>query len=129
MYVTFNQKGFILPLTLIFCFLFSLFLLSEIEIYKIEQRLYIEEEELEKLKSLLQTGIQDINDIAHSDTLKDKLFGMLEYPIGSVQYSIEPMANNLILIQGTCTTNKQRKQLFNATVNIETNEIMRWVDG
>lgn len=129
MYVNFNQRGFILPLTMTFCFLFSLFILSEVEIYKIEQRLYIEEEELEKLKNLLQIGIQDINDVAQSNTLKDKLVGRLEYPIGSVQFSIEPMGKDLILVQGTCITNKQRKQLFNATVNIETEKIVRWVDG
>lgn len=129
MYVIFNQRGFILPLTMVFCFLFSLFLLSEVEIYKIEQRLYIEEEELENLKSLLQIGIQDINEIAQSQTLDDKLVGSLEYPIGSIQYTIEPIETNVILIQGTCMTNKQRKQLFNATVNIETKKIVKWVEG
>lgn len=129
MYDIFNQRGFILPLTMIFCFLFSLVLLSEIEIYKIEQRLYIEEEELEKLKNLMQIGIQDVNDIAQSQTLEDIIFGRLEYPIGSIQYSIEPLENDFILVRGTCITNKQRKQYFNATVNIETNEIVRWVDG
>ncbi|EKN63990.1 ComG operon protein 7 [Schinkia azotoformans MEV2011] len=129
MYVIFNQRGFILPLTMMFCFLFSLFLLSEVEIYKIEQRLYIEEEELENLKSLLQIGIQDINDIVQSKTLDDKLVGRLEYPIGSIQYTIELLETKVILIQGTCITNKQRKQLFNAIVNIETQKIVRWVEG
>lgn len=129
MYDIFNQRGFILPLTMTFCFLFSLFLLSEIELYKVEQRLFLEEEELEKLKNLLQIGIQDVNDIAQSQTQEDIIVGRLEYPIGSIQYSIEPWENNLLLIRGTCITNKQRKQYFNATVNIETNEIVRWVDG
>ena len=129
MYVIFNQRGFIVPLTMILCFIFSLFILSEIEIYKIEQRLYIEEEELEKLKSLQQIGIQDVNDIAQSQTLEEIIDGRLEYPIGSIQYTIEPMGKNVILIRGTCITNKQRKQYFNVTVNIETNEILRWVDG
>ncbi len=129
MYDIFNQRGFILPLTMIFCFLFSLFLLSEIEIYKIEQRLFIEEEELEKLKNLLQIGIQDVNDIAQSQMLEEIIVGRLEYPIGTIQYSIEPLENNFILIRGTCVTNKQRKQYFNATIDIETQKIVRWVDG
>lgn len=129
MYVIFNQKGFILPLTMMFCFLFSLFLVSEIEIYKIEQRLYLEEEELEKLKSLAQIGIQDVNEIAKSQKLDDIRVGTLEYPMGAINYSIEPMDNNVMLIRGTCITNKQRIQHFAATINIETNEIVRWVEG
>lgn len=124
-----NQKGFILPLTMVFSFLFSLFVISEIEIYKVEQRLYLEEEELEKLNSLAQIGIQDVNDIAQSQIVDDIIAGRLEYPIGTINYSIEPMENNSMLIRGTCITDKQRMQHFAAIVNKETNEIVRWVDG
>lgn len=128
MYGIFNQKGFILPLTMMVCFLFPLVILSEIEMYKLEQRFYIEKEEMEKLQSLTQVGFQDLFNLIVEQTIIEPTAGRLSYPTGSVDYSIEPLANNLVRIQGTCLTNKLRNQFFIATVNIETKAIENWVE-
>ena len=128
MYGIFNQKGFIMPLTMMVCFLFPLIILSEIEMYKLEQRFYIEKEEMEKLQSLTQVGIQDLFNLIEEQTIIEPTAGRLSYPYGTVDYSIEPMVNNLVHIQGTCLTDKLRKQFFIATVNKETKAIESWVE-
>jgi len=128
MYGIFNQKGFIMPLTMMVCFLFPLIILSEIEMYMLEQRFYIEKEEMEKLQSLTQVGIQDLFNLIEEQTIIEPTAGRLSYPYGTVDYSIEPMVNNLVHIQGTCLTDKLRKQFFIATVNKETKAIESWVE-
>ncbi|HHY73034.1 MAG TPA: hypothetical protein GX497_07395 [Bacillus bacterium] len=127
MYVIFNQKGFILPLTMMLMFLFPLVIISELEIYKMEQRFYIEEEEIEKLQSLSQIGIQDLFALAIEQPITEATGGKLYYLTGRIDYTIEPLGLNLLRIRGTCYTDKERQQVFIANVNLETNEIEKWV--
>lgn len=127
MYGILNQKGFILPLTLIICLLFPTVILTQIELYKTEQRFYVELEEIESLKSLIQIGFTDLCDQVVGNSVTETVFGTLVYPNGTVDYSLEP-EGELVIIRGTCTTLKQRKHFFQATVNLKTNEIENWVE-
>lgn len=128
MYVFLNQKGFIMPLTMMLCFLFPLIVISEVEMYKIEQLFLFEEEEVEKLQSLSQIGMQDLYDIIMEQSFVEAAIGKLYYPIGWIEYSIEPTELNIVLITGTSYTDAGRRQYFTATVNLATKEIEKWVE-
>lgn len=128
MCVIFNQKGFILPLTMMLVFLFPLLIISEIELYKIEQRFYVEEEEIEKLQSISQIGMQDIFKLVNEEPTIQTTTGKFNYPTGYIDYSIEPLNTGSIQIKATCTTNNLRKQYFKAIMNLETKEIEKWVE-
>ncbi|WP_458412510.1 competence type IV pilus minor pilin ComGG [Schinkia sp. CFF1] len=128
MCVIFNQKGFILPLTMMLMFLFPLLIISEIELYKIEQRFYVEEEEIEKLQSISQIGMQDIFKLVNEEPTIQTTTGKFNYPTGYIDYSIEPLNTGSIQIKATCTTNNLRKQYFKAIMNLETKEIEKWVE-
>lgn len=109
-------------------FLFPLLIISEIELYKIEQRFYVEEEEIEKLQSISQIGMQDIFKLVNEEPTIQTTTGKFNYPTGYIDYSIEPLNTGSIQIKATCTTNNLRKQYFKAIMNLETKEIEKWVE-
>lgn len=127
MYGIFNQKGFILPITLMVCLLFPVVILAQVEMYKTELRFYVELEEIEHLNSLTQMGIRDLYKQTIENSLSETKSGMLFYPNGTINYRLEP-SGEVVIIQGNCITLKKRKHFFQATVNKETNEIEMWVE-
>ncbi|WP_017755764.1 competence type IV pilus minor pilin ComGG [Calidifontibacillus oryziterrae] len=126
--VSFNQKGFALPIVFMLSLLFSVVILAQLEIYKVEQQFYVELEQLEYLKGLTQMGAFDLFSILKNTTTTEPLSGTFTYPTGTVDYQLE-FKGELVIMKGTCSTFKQRKHFFQATVNKETNEIVNWVEG
>ncbi|NSL50356.1 competence type IV pilus minor pilin ComGG [Calidifontibacillus erzurumensis] len=128
MYGILNQRGFILPTTLVICLLIPLIILSEIELYKTEKLFVMEEEEGEKLQNLTQIGVQHLFKISEEQEQKTTT-GTIYYPIGMIQYTIEKLEEDMRRINGTCITDKKRKLFFVAIVNVKTKEIVHWVEG
>lgn len=127
--ITFNQKGFILPLTFMLSLLFPLLIFSELQKYEIEQRFLVEYEETENIQSLAQMGINDLYRLVMEESITEQTTGVLYYPLGSIEYVIDPQTENIVNIKGKCITFKQREHYFMATINILTNKIEKWVEG
>ena len=123
-----NEKGFILPVTLLISALFFLAFSFYLEQYISEKVFYREAEELRKIENLILLGKKDI--LSQLSSSKEQLQNFDEekdYPIGTVHFTVQKQAN-IAIVNMTCTTDQLRKNHSRFTYNFEEQRIISWVE-
>lgn len=113
-----NQKGFILPLTVIVLFLLASFTLFQIRQYVIERDFYFEYSEAFTNERLLQLAIVDVAKKIDQSTERIDLSGILYYDKGEVSYQIRSKEKCSYSILLTSKTKNNRLRQLNYTYSI-----------
>jgi competence protein ComGG len=108
-----NEKGFILPTTIVISFLFFLVFTHQLDLYMSEKRFYKEVEEQYQLEMILNMAVDDIIEeieaLKEEETLTSSYSAWLYYPNGQVRYQVVLLTEDMVQITMYCQTTKGRK--------------------
>lgn len=123
----FNEKGMILPTTLIVMFLLSSFVTFQINQYVIEKRLIKEEGDLYTAERLLQLGVVDVSKMLFTDS-RDNFSGELSYEEGNVTFVVKKESNDIKSVHLISKTveQKSKQMTFFYYENDET--VLPWLE-
>lgn len=122
--VLFNQKGYLLPTTLILLFLFSSIILHQLNMYGIEKRFYMEQEQVYLLQYLQQMASYDLLTIVGEESLEEE--GLFFYEKGFARYMVTNEIEPNVVIQLHVETDKNRKRTSRLVLNKEGRRIVSW---
>jgi competence protein ComGG len=122
-----NEKGFILPVTLVFSFFVLLLFAHSVELYKMEAEFANHEEKIYELDSLMQMAVTDIKSkITHSPQEITYFYDEVTYPIGRVQYTLQRLNENEIKVMVVCISNDGFEYGAEFTLSIPSMELIEW---
>lgn len=120
-----NEKGFILPVTLFISILFFLAFTYQINMYISDQLFNKETEELFILENLMQLGVVDVLTEINENSIP-AVQTQLNYPIGTVTYTVQELSSTTATIFITCKTNDNRVYSSKFTYDLLKEEIITW---
>lgn len=96
-----NERGFVLPLTMIILFLLFSFLLHEIKIYETEKQFVHHQEDMLTLDRLLQMAAVDIEKNRLSDWPDSFMYdnGTVDYSEGTIPKGVDLDPENVIYLK------------------------------
>ncbi|MDE5412284.1 competence type IV pilus minor pilin ComGG [Alkalihalobacterium chitinilyticum] len=121
-----GQKGFILPITLIFCLLLSLALMHVLDMYLTEKKFYAEQEEIFLLESLLQMATVDLVDDLTTNRLSST--GAFNYEKGTAVYWILEDTHDTVNIQLKVRTDKERQRVVRFLLDKDKMRVKEWIE-
>ncbi|MCH1624912.1 competence type IV pilus minor pilin ComGG [Ferdinandcohnia quinoae] len=105
-----NEKGFILPVTIIISFLFFLIFTFQVNIYLTEKGFYKETEELMVLENLMQLGVGDVQlELGGLNELRNPISNEFQYPNGTVSYNAVTLSETTLEVMIICSTKNSRR--------------------
>lgn len=110
-----NEKGFILPLTLIILFLLTNYTIYQIRQYVIEKEILFEQSEALSAERLLQVGIVDIEKFIETKQQLFECSGILYYDEGEVSYTVKKDSEKTYHIILLSKTKNNRTRQINYT--------------
>lgn len=124
-----NEKGVILPLTLVLSFFFLLLFSHQLILYVNEKKFLVEIEGVNNLESIMQMGVKDIlNELSSFEELKNSVNGTYIYPNGSAHYSLNPEPDNKIRVELKVQDDQGRMDLARFFYSIELKKVLNWVE-
>ncbi|RXI99484.1 hypothetical protein DS745_14795 [Anaerobacillus alkaliphilus] len=121
-----NNRGFILPTTLMILFLLLSFLTFQISQYMIEKELIKEEAELFTAERLLQKGIVDVSKMLKSDS-RDVYSGILFYEEGEITFVVKKEVSTVKSVQVVSKTYQNRSKQTTFYYNIQNETVLPWL--
>lgn len=124
-----NEKGVILPLTMILSFFFLLLFSHQLILYLNEKKFLIETEGINRLESIMQMSVKDIKEeLSALEQLEEPVNSTHTYPIGTVKYSLYPMLDNDVKVDMTVHDHDGRVDQARFFYNFEQKKITNWVE-
>ncbi|WP_216831712.1 competence type IV pilus minor pilin ComGG [Alkalihalobacterium elongatum] len=121
-----EQKGFILPVTLLLCLFVSLSLIHLLGLYVTEKKFYVEQGEIFVLESLMQMATADlIHQIGFGDINST---GEFYYEKGVAAYWILGDSHDTLNIQLKVMTEKGRQRFVTLLVDKEQLRVKEWIE-
>ena len=99
--MTTNEKGHILPITVIFSLFFLALLNYQINLYMVDQTFFKATEDLYVMENLMQITAKELVLNTPSNSAAS---GKDEYPEGTVIYSVNPFSSTTSKVTITCTS-------------------------
>jgi hypothetical protein len=96
-----NEKGHILPVTVIFSFFFIALLNHQINLYMIDQKFFDATEDLYVMENLMQITAKEVVLNTPTNTAAS---GKKEFPEGTVIYTVNPISLTSSKVTITCTS-------------------------
>ncbi|WP_170885504.1 competence type IV pilus minor pilin ComGG [Bacillus alkalicellulosilyticus] len=119
-----NEKGFVLPLTLIIVFLVTAYTIHELMTLQTEMRFFKQQEELFTIESLVQMAAYDM--VAHLRHDESVGSGQFQYEHGFATYKIEKHEGETLYIQLIVQTNSNGRRIVRLFYNVEDNMVTAW---
>ncbi|WP_099361903.1 competence type IV pilus minor pilin ComGG [Fredinandcohnia onubensis] len=123
-----NEQGFILPVTLAISFLFFLVFTFQVNAYLTEKGFSKETEEIFILENLMQLGVEEIRAKLKEDVESSGRTGSLNFPTGTISYTVVPITTTTSQITISCTTKEQRKYSARFVYDYEKKVIGSWIE-
>ncbi|MEK5441852.1 competence type IV pilus minor pilin ComGG [Fredinandcohnia sp. FSL W7-1320] len=123
-----NEQGFILPVTIAISFLFFLVFTFQVNAYMTEKDFSKETEEIFILENLMQLGVGEIQDTLKEDVESTGETGFLDFPNGTISYTVVPLTTTTSQITISCTTKEQRKYSARFVYDYEKKVIDSWIE-
>lgn len=124
-----NEKGIILPMTVVLSFLIFLIFIQQLELFLSEKQFVVEVEKINQLENLMQMSVHDIStDLSAIEQLDSPFFGRLTYPIGQTQYSLTPESADIIRVVITCNEADGRQYKAQLYYSLESDKIIKWFE-
>ena len=123
-----NEQGFILPVTIAISFLFFLVFTFQVNAYMTEKDFSKETEEIFILENLMQLGVGEIQDTLKEDVESTGETGFLDFPNGTISYTVVPLTTTTSQITISCTTKEQRKYSARFVYDYEKKVISSWIE-
>lgn len=124
-----NEKGFIFPFTLIISMLFTYFMLHQIELYNIDNKVINEFEELAILGSLIQIGTVDIISEIDMSVEPYNASGSFHYSLGTVTYSLNKISDTLLRVDVQSETRQNRIYSVVFVYDYSIKAVTKWLEG
>lgn len=124
-----NEKGVILPMTVMLSFLILLIFSQQLELFLSEKQFVAEVEKINQLENLMQLSVHDIsNDLSAIEMLDSPFYGRLTYPIGQTQYSLTPESADITRVVITCKEAGGRQYKAQLYYSFESDKIIKWFE-
>jgi hypothetical protein len=123
-----NEQGFILPVTIAISFLFFLVFTFQINAYMTEKGFSKETEEIFILENLMQLGVEELQAKIKEDVESSGTTGSLNFPTGTISYTVVPVTTTTSQITISCTTKEQRKYSARFVYDYEKKVIGSWIE-
>jgi len=123
-----NEQGFILPVTIAISFLFFLVFTFQVNAYMTEKDFSKETEEIFTLENLMQLGVGEIQAKLKEDVESTGETGFLNFPNGTISYTVVPLTTTTSQITISCTTKEQRKYSARFVYDYEKKVIDSWIE-
>jgi len=123
-----NEQGFILPVTIAISFLFFLVFTFQIYAYMTEKGFSKETEEIFILENLMQLAVGEIQAKLKEDVESSETTGFLNFPTGTISYTVVPLTTTTSQITISCTTKEQRKYSARFVYDHEKKVIGSWIE-
>ncbi len=123
-----NEQGFILPVTIAISFLFFLVFTFQVNAYMTEKDFSKETEEIFILENLMQLGVGGIQAKLKEDIESTGETGFLNFPNGTISYTVVPLTTTTSQITISCTTKEQRKYSASFVYDYEKKVIGSWIE-
>jgi competence protein ComGG len=122
-----NEKGFVLPVTVIFSFFLLLLFVHTIELYKVEMEFGHYQQQMDELDWLMQMAVTDIKhkigSLSDTVTILDET---VVYPIGQAQYQLTRLSPDRVNVQVLCTSHNGLKYAAEFIVSVPDMELIEW---
>ncbi|MBO9129670.1 competence type IV pilus minor pilin ComGG [Bacillus sp. 165] len=120
-----NEKGFSLPVTIVFSLIIISFFMHQTNLLLLEKRFYAESEEIVALDILMHNAILDFKSTLNSFEAKKEM--VFQYEDGTVAvFHSSNSISEILEVTVKCTTVKNRKYEIQFEYNQATNQIMNW---
>jgi hypothetical protein len=121
-----NQKGFVLPTTIILMFLLCSFVTYQVSQYAIEKIISKEQAELYTAERLLQKGVVDVMELLRADS-SESFSGKIYYEEGEVTYTVKKEQDEIksVHVLSKTVAQKTKQITFFYYVNDET--VLPWL--
>jgi competence protein ComGG len=120
-----NERGFILPMTLIGVTVLMLFIVHQANLYITEKRFYKESEEMFELDSLMQQAVHDMKQVLQGEKINGKLEYTKAFQNGTAYVQAE-LIDDLFHVRIECTTVNERKYVVRCIYDREADAITYW---
>ncbi|MFN7251176.1 MAG: competence type IV pilus minor pilin ComGG [Anaerobacillus sp.] len=122
-----NEKGFILPTTIIIMLLLSSFVIFQVSQYALEKKILSEEGELYTAERLLQMGVVDVLNILGSDN-RENFSGNFYYEEGEVSFVVKKERNEMKSVRLISRTVAPKTKEFTFFYDVKTETVLPWLE-
>ncbi|WNF37797.1 competence type IV pilus minor pilin ComGG [Bacillaceae bacterium IKA-2] len=122
-----NQRGFILPITLVIMFIVSSYTAFMINQYVIEKKFFFEQTEARANERLLQMGLVDSRYFLASSN-EEYFSGTFYYEEGEVAFIVNVETEHIKSITLISTTLEQRSKRIKYFYYLETETFLPWLE-
>lgn len=121
-----NQKGYMLPIVMMFCTLILFILNHQINLYLTETKFYNESSELSKIDLILQKVTKDLKHLASDSTIRSTV---LTYEEGKATVMLNRELAAYTQVQINVETKNKRKTTVLVHYDTAENNIIKWIEG
>ncbi|RAK22368.1 competence protein ComGG [Anoxybacillus vitaminiphilus] len=122
-----NEKGFILPVTMIFSFFLLLLFVHVIELYKMETEFAAHEQQMYELDGIMQMAVVDVkNKISNLSDTVTFLDETVVYPTGKAHYELKRLGQERINVHVLCISNNGLEYKAEFTLSVPDMELVEW---
>ncbi|OLO42878.1 hypothetical protein BTR23_02445 [Alkalihalophilus pseudofirmus] len=121
-----NQKGFILPTTIMLCLFMSLAVLHLVEVYMTEKNFSFEQEEIFMIESLMQMAIVDL--VHEIGMMEQNYSSEFHYDNGTATYWILEESHDTFNIQLKVRTTSDRQRVVRVLLDKEQMRVKEWIE-
>ncbi|MBA2869913.1 competence protein ComGG [Anoxybacillus calidus] len=122
-----NEKGFVLPVTMIFSFFLLLLFVHVIELYKMEIEFAHHEQQMYELDWLMQMAVTDIkNKLSNLSDTVTVLDETVVYPTGKAHYQLNRLSQELVNVHVLCISNNELEYKAEFTLSVPGMELIEW---
>lgn len=122
-----NEKGFVLPITLIIMFLLCSFVLFQVSLYDAEKKLLKEERDLYTAERVLQMGVIDVSKLIIIDH-RDHFSGKIYYEEGEVTYNVKKEREGIKSIHLISKTVQQKSKRITFYYYVNDESVLPWLE-
>lgn len=105
-----KEKGFILPLTCCFVFLFLSLIMHQVSVYLSEVRFYQEGKQSYRLENVLTLGIYDAKEILQQKDITNTYKETKVYPHGKVVMTFSPVDTTGVKVELACDNGNEYRR-------------------
>lgn len=122
-----NEKGFILPTTIIIMLILSSFVIFQVSQYALEKKILLEEGELYTAERLLQMGVVDVLNILGSDE-RENFSGNFYYEEGEVSFVVKKEKSEMKSVRLISRTVAPKTKEFTFFYDVKTETVLPWLE-
>lgn len=121
-----NERGFILPVTIVLLFILTTSLFHQVATYEREKRFHFEIEQQFYLDQMLQMATVDFLTLLKTDRILAS--GMFSYAKGNVYYWVLSEDDEMIQIEFTVLTERNRQRNVEMTIDKAQFVVIHWLE-